>query len=112
MPRAVCCLRSFAVAALIGLGTLAPAQAANWLQKSIYMSGANYDGVVPACEVALDRIAWRFEQKESRFWTPSLQLLGFERVRQIAFRPWAPRTIPRRFCSAVALVSDGRKRAV
>ena len=55
MPRAVCCLRSFAVAALIGLGTLAPAQAANWLQKSIYMSGANYDGVVPACEVAQRR---------------------------------------------------------
>ena len=112
MPRAVCRLRFLAVAALIGLGTLAPAQAANWLQKSIYMSGANYDGVVPACEVALDRIAWRFEQKESRFWNSSLQILGFERVRQTAFRPWAKQTIPRRFCSAVALLSDGRKRAV
>jgi hypothetical protein len=33
-------------------------------------------------------------------------------VHQIAFSPWAPGTIPRRFCRAVAQVSDGRKHAV
>lgn len=106
-------LRLFSIAALIGVGLIgAPAQAANWLQKSIYMSGSNYDGVVPACEAALDKIARRFAQKESRFWNSSLQIVGFERVRQTAYRPWAKQTIPRRFCSAVALVSDGRKRVV
>ena len=105
MVRAIYRSRLFALAVLVGFGLVGPpAQAANWLQKSFLMSGANYDGVVPACEVALDRIAWRFEQKESGFWNSSLQILGYERVRQIAFRPWAPRTIPRRFCSAVALV--------
>ena len=51
-------------------------------------------------------------QKESRFWNSDLQILGFERVREIAYSPWAPGTIPRRFCRAVALVSDGRKHAV
>jgi hypothetical protein len=90
----------------------APAQAANWIEKLIYLSGPNYDGEVPACETALDKVASRFEQKESRFWNSSLQIVGFERVRQIAFRPWAKQTIPRRFCSAVALVSDGRKHPV
>ena len=41
-----------------------------------------------------------------------MQITGFERVHQIAFSPWAQGTIPRRYCSAVAMVSDGRKRRV
>ncbi|MGA8961385.1 MAG: hypothetical protein WB475_14375, partial [Pseudolabrys sp.] len=51
-------------------------------------------------------------QKEGRFWNSDLQILGFERVREIAFRPWAPQTVPRRFCTAVASVSDGHKHTV
>ncbi len=112
-------LRSFALAMLTGAGLLAglvtapdQAQAANWLEKSFLMSGANYDGVLPACDAALGRISSRFETKESRFWHSNLQILGYERVRQIAFSPWAKGTIPRRFCSAVASVSDGRKHRV
>lgn len=95
---------------LTGFGT--PAQAANFLEKGIYMTGSNYDGVLPPCEAALDKIASRFSQKEGRFWNSDLQILDFERVREIASRPWAAGTIPRRFCSAVALVSDGRKHRV
>jgi hypothetical protein len=99
-------------AALIGLSAGLPAQAASWLEKGIYLSGANYDGVLPACDAALDTIAARFSEKESQFWNSNLQILGFERVRETAFRPWAAGTIPRRFCSAVATVSDGRKHTV
>jgi hypothetical protein len=33
-------------------------------------------------------------------------------VHQTAYRPWASNTIPRRFCNATALVSDGRKHRV
>jgi hypothetical protein len=95
---------------LAGFG--APAQAANFLEKGIYMTGSNYDGVLPPCEAALDKIASRFSQKEGRFWNSDLQILDFEKVREIAARPWAAGTIPRRFCSAVALVSDGRKHRV
>ncbi len=98
------------VALVAGFG--APAQAANFLEKGIYMTGPNYDGVLPPCEAALDKIASRFAQKEGRFWNSDLQILDFERVREIAARPWASGTIPRRFCSAVALVSDGRKHRV
>ena len=90
----------------------APVQAANVLEKLVYMSGANFDGDLPACEAALGKIASRFAHKESRFWNSSLQILGFEKVRQTAFSPWAKATIPRRFCSAVALVSDGRRHKV
>jgi hypothetical protein len=98
------------LAVLTGFG--ASAQAANFLQKDIYMTGPNYDGVVPPCEAALDKIASRFAQKEGQYWNSNLQILDFEKVREIAFSPWAAGTIPRRFCSAVATVSDGRKHRV
>ncbi|MGH6684459.1 MAG: hypothetical protein ACRECA_11190 [Pseudolabrys sp.] len=97
---------------LIGFSGLAPARAANWLEKGIYLTGPNYDGALPPCEAALDKIASRFAQKEDRFWNSDLQILNFEQVREIASRPWAAGTIPRRFCSATALVSDGRKHRV
>lgn len=104
--------RVLAAAAILVLGALAPAQAASWLEKNFWMSGPRYDGVLPACAAGLDTIAARFAQKEGRFWNSDLQIQGFERVREIAFRPWAEGTIPRRFCSALALVSDGRRHAV
>jgi len=112
MVRASCGIRFLAALILIGFGTLAPAQAASWLEKNIYLTGPNYDGVLPPCEAALGTIASRFAQKEGQFWNSDLQILDFERIRETAFRPWARGTIPRRFCSAVALVSDGRKHRV
>lgn len=109
-------LRFTSVVFLIALAGLvsAPRQAsaANLFEKLFYMSGPRYDGVVPACEAGLGTIASRFAQKESRYWNSNLEILDFERVREIAYRPWAAGTIPRRFCTAVALVSDGRKHAV
>lgn len=104
--------RCLLVATLVGVLSASPALAAGWLEKGIYLIGPRYDGVLPPCDAALDRIASRFAQKEGRFWNSDLQILGFERVREIAFRPWAQQTIPRRFCSAVAHVSDGRQHAV
>ena len=103
---------SFAAIIAITIAAAIPAQAANWLEKNFYLSGPNYDGILPACEAALGKIAWRFAQKESRYWNSNAQILGFERVREIAYRPWASGTIPRRFCTATALVSDGRRHTV
>jgi hypothetical protein len=91
-----------------------PASAAGPLEKNFWLSGPRYDGDLPPCgePAALHTIQDRFATKESRFWNSDLSILGFDRVRQTAFRPWAPHTIPRRFCSAVAYTSDGVKRAV
>jgi hypothetical protein len=89
-----------------------PAQAASWLEKGLYLTGSNYDADLPPCEAALGTITSRFEEKEGRFWNSNLQILGYEKVRQTAFSPWARGTIPRRFCSAIALVSDGRRHRV
>ena len=90
------------------------ARAANPLELNFYMSGPRYDGVLPPCDhpAALNQITFRFHQKEDRFWNSELVIVAFEKVRETAFRPWPPHTIPRRFCSALALVSDGLKHPV
>ena len=112
MLRRKNCFQPFIVAIVITLGALAPAHAANWLEKNFWLSGPNYDGILPACKAALNKIADRFAQKESEFWNSNLQIVGFEKIREIAYSPWARGTIPRRFCRAVAKVSDGRRHTV
>jgi hypothetical protein len=103
-----------ALAALLALVVAGEVQAAGFFEKNIWLSGPRYDRRVPSCDYpsALSRIAARFATKESRFWNSSLTIQGFERVREIAFRPWAHDTIPRRFCRALVLVSDGKWRPV
>ena len=112
MRRVFRCFGLVLCAAVVLMAARTSATAASWLEKGIYLSGPRYDNVVPPCEAALDTIASRFAEKEGRFWNSPLQILGFERVRQTAYSPWSRGTIPRRFCQATALVSDGRKRAV
>ena len=89
-----------------------PASAASLLELNFWLSGPRYDGALPPCEAGLQTIASRFGQKEGRYWNSDLTIQGFERVREVAYRPWAPNTIPRRFCTATALVSDGLKHPV
>ena len=105
-------LRSLLIASLLLAGALTPASAAGLLEKGLYLTGPRYDGVLPPCEAALGTISSRFSEKEGRFWNSDLQIVGFDAVREIAFRPWASQTIPRRFCTAVAMVSDGRRHTV
>jgi hypothetical protein len=100
------------VAALAAVLPSGNARAANWVEENFYLSGPRYDGVLPPCDsqAALDKIASRFGEKESAFWNSRLKIAGFDKVREIAFRPWAANTIPRRFCSATVYISDGSRR--
>ena len=82
------------------------------LEKTFYMIGPRYDAQLPACDAALGKIQSNFAAKESRFWNSDLQIVNFDRVHEIALRPWVDGAIPRRFCSARALVSDGKWRRV
>ncbi|HXD44086.1 MAG TPA: hypothetical protein VN655_03040 [Pseudolabrys sp.] len=111
MSRASRCLPSaaavlFALAAVIA--NLAPAQAASPLEKNFYLSGPNFDGDLPACEAALDRISGQFADTQAHFWDNHVAIVGYERVREVAYNPWALGSNPRRFCTAVALVNDAR----
>jgi hypothetical protein len=110
------CGRHAAVlASVIALALQAvPARAANWFEMNFWLSGPRYDSRLPACDnsLALWRIQRTFAAKEGRYWSSDLSIVSFENVHETALNPWAPDAIPRRFCSAVAVISDGIKRPV
>jgi hypothetical protein len=91
-----------------------PASAANPLEKTFYMIGPRFDSVLPACDDAwaLATIQRRFGKKEWQFWNSNLQIVNFDQIREVAYRPWADGTIPRRFCLGRAYVSDGQWRTL
>jgi hypothetical protein len=99
---------------LLAIAWTAPAEAAGWIEKNVYLRGPRYVAKLPPCDYpsALATIKARFGTKERRFWVSDLQIMNFDRIHETAFRPWAEHTIPRRFCSGMALISDGRWRPV
>jgi hypothetical protein len=101
--------------AMLGvMGAAVPGRAAGFFEMNFYLSGPRYSANVPLCEESgpLSKIRSYFGTKEGRFWNSDLKIVDFENVREIAFRPWVPGTIPRRFCRAEAMISDGVKRPV
>lgn len=96
------------------LGLVAPAHAASLLEKNFWLSGPNYDHVLPLCgdpSVTGD-IVLRFAQTEAEFWDSTLTIQGLDHEREIALEPWGPNYIPRRFCAARVQTSDGIIRSV
>jgi hypothetical protein len=100
------------VVTAVSLSWAPPARAATIFEKEFWLSGPRYSAKVPLCEERgpLDMIRRRFGTKEGKFWNSDLRLVGFEQIQEVAWQPWAPGTIPRRFCSASALISDGVRR--
>ena len=92
----------------------APASAANWLELNFGLFGPRYDALVPLCHDpgVLGQIGSKFGHKEGEFWNSNLVIVGIDRVREAAFRPWDAQTNPRRFCNGIARVSDGSRHAV
>jgi hypothetical protein len=90
------------------------ANAASWLEELFYLSGPRYDGVLPPCDFpdALVKISVHFNNKENTFWNTDLRIVAFEKVRETAFRPWVANAIPRRYCSGLVEISDGRKHVI
>jgi hypothetical protein len=102
------------VAMLIGFG-ISSSRAANLFEMNFGLSGPRYEAVVPLCDAPgpLSKIQSRFSEKESTFWNSALQIVAFEDIREVAFRPsHAPEAIPRRFCRGRVLTSDGVHRQI
>jgi len=102
------------LATVLAALTIEAAGAADWLELNFYLSGPRYEGLLPPCDHpdALLKISSNFNSKENNFWDTDLRIVGFEKVRETAYRPWAANTIPRRFCSALVCISDGRKHVI
>lgn len=104
-----------AVAALLALLLpAAPARAANWFEMNGWLTGPRYDSNLPGCDstLALWEIQRKFSQKEGRFWNSSLSILEIDEIHETALNPTTANTIPRRFCTGIAAVSDGVRRPV
>lgn len=103
-----------ALAGALGLWLAGSAGAASWFEHNFWLSGPRYDATVPLCDdpAVVGKISLRFAEKENVHWNSRLGILGVGHIRELAFRPWAADTIPRRFCSGVAEVSDGKRRPV
>ena len=85
-----------------------PVNAASFLEKNFYLRGPQYSGELPACEAALSRISEQFAYTQDHFWALPAAIVGYERVHEVSYSPWAAGTLPRRFCEATALVQDPR----
>ena len=100
----------------LALSLMAASQprAANIFEKNFWLSGPRYDRDLPACDYsqALDRIMANFHTKEFRFWNSELRIVGVENIHETADLPWAAQSIPRRFCSGVALINDGGRHQI
>jgi hypothetical protein len=73
-----------------------------------------YTGQLPQCAdpQVLDTIRDRFEQRETGYWNSSLIIDRIERIGATAYRPWGRDFIPRRFCHARAVLSNGKRHAL
>ena len=73
-----------------------------------------YTGDLPTCHDAalLQRISSRFVQREKKYWSSGLQILGYEKVSETAYRSNGLDYIPRRYCRATAVMNDGKARQV
>ncbi len=104
---------ALALGIVAGLATLSPAaEAAGVLERGIWLSGPRYDGEMRGCSEALGTISQQFAEKEGKFWNSALEITGYADVHEVALRPWATNSIPRRFCTASAMLNDGRARQV
>jgi hypothetical protein len=73
-----------------------------------------YDSVLPTCDdpAPLGEIQSLFHDRESEFWRTGLEIVGFERVREIGFRSNGLDYIPRRYCEARVQMNDEKVRSV
>jgi hypothetical protein len=109
--------RAFTAVALgmaLCAGSVSAPRAASWLEMNFWMPGPGYERTerhVPACDFpgALDRIIANFHTKEYQFWNSQLRIVGVENIKETAVMPWAAQSIPRRFCSGTAVISDGQR---
>jgi hypothetical protein len=110
-------LKKLKLGAAIGIafGLMAfgqPAQAANPLELNFGLFGPKYDGRIKPCEAALGTITSQFGEKERTYWNSSLKITAYADIHETAFRPWQSDNIPRRYCSAGVMLSDGQQQTV
>jgi hypothetical protein len=73
-----------------------------------------YASVLPLCAdpAVLGKITSRFQAREDEYWSSGLQIVAYDKVRESGFRSNGLDYIPRRYCQAAVIMSDGKVRRV
>ena len=73
-----------------------------------------YTAKLPVCgdPGVLAMVSNQFAEKEAQFWNSDLTIVEYERIHPLAFKPWGLDTIPRRYCTATATLSNQRRHRV
>jgi hypothetical protein len=73
-----------------------------------------YAANLPSCSdtSVLGSVSSEFASRESTYWNSALSVTGYDRIKESALRPWGKNFIPRRYCTARAMMSDGKIRQV
>ena len=100
------------VVAAVALAGLAAAQARPLTPAE--QRDQPYAGMVKACDdpMAVGFIQGAFAGRESEYWHSGLTIVGFDDIQEIGFRSNGLDYIPRRYCTARALMSDNKMRSV
>jgi len=100
------------VVAAVALAGLAAAQARPLTPAE--QRDQPYAGMVKACDdpMAVGFIQGAFAGRESEYWHSGLTIVGFDDIHEIGFRSNGLDYIPRRYCTARALMSDNKMRSV
>jgi hypothetical protein len=101
---------------LLGLLFLSVAACGSARAGDYYYGGAvepynSWRGDLPACDEpgVLSRVAEKFAYADAHVILSGLAIAHFDRIRQNALRAGGPGLIDRRYCSATAWMSNGRK---
>jgi hypothetical protein len=106
-------MKRLALALVALLAFSASAEAAGYITPA-EKRWAPFTGSLPACDDSsvLSWITGAFGGKESEYWNSSLQINGYDRIREIGLRANGVAFIPRRYCVARATLNDGQRRLV
>ena len=112
MSKLVSCLVSGLVA-LAAQANIASTALARPLTPAEQRYSPYYD-VLPKCadQGPLQRISSRFHARETEFWKSGLEIVAYDKVREIGDRSTGLDYIPRRYCQARATFNDGKVREV
>ena len=112
MRNLITSLKKLAVGTMLGaaLGLFAAMPVAHAFNFPVF--GPSYEGRLPGCEAGLPTITTQFWEKERKFWNSPLRITAYGNVHEKVFRPRESDNIPRRYCTAEAMVSDGKVRTV
>jgi hypothetical protein len=108
------CFMRRALLGLVLLGLTATARADSPYVGPAEQRFSPYVGNVYACDAPaiLTRIESVFRTTQNAFWGQDLQIVGFDRVRELSLRGNGVEYIPRRFCIARGHLSDNSAHTV